>query len=173
MTPVHRGLYTAHTRGPREPLGLFGELSGLSGEPLGLSGEPLGLSGKLLGLSGNPWGCPANPRGCPANPWGCPANPWGCPANPWEPLGLSGRTSPIKVSCWQPRSAPQNFSDKGAWWLLYGPHKRLPGVVRRIVRRTPGFVGEPLGLVVRRTCRVVRRTPGVVRRTVGVVREHF
>ena len=108
-------------------------------------------------------------------------NPWGCLANvglSGEPLGLPRalligfrlericRPCPIKVSCWQPRSALQNsvrFSDTCAWRLLYGPHKRPPQELsgeRLSCPASPrgwrnpwgcpanplGLSGEPLGL---------------------------
>ena len=94
-------------------LGLSGEPLGLSGEPLGLSGEPLGLSGEPLGLSGEPLGLPRAlligfrlERIC--------------------------RPCPIKVSCWQPRSAPQNSVTHVAF-------------IRSTQEANPGVVGRPWG----------------------------
>ena len=97
------------------------------------------------------WGCPANPWVVRRTPWGCPANPWGCPANPSvsrrafrehfrSGLGnLQARTSPIKVSCWQPRSASGFYTahTRGSLGLSGEPANS---------RGCLGFSGEPLRL---------------------------
>ena len=96
----------------------------------GLSEEPLGLSGGPLGLSGEPLGLSG------------------------EPLGLSGRTSPIKVSCWQPRSAPQNSVTKvhGGFYTAHtrgslGLSGELSGEPRGLWVNPWGWLyGEPVGL---------------------------